>query len=234
MFCIKIADIPIGIENKYPYIRHLCKNYIETEKTPAFTVCVTEEEILEEQNGNLSFHKGYCEGLCIYRKICYALGKYDAFLMHSAVVSVDNIGYAFAAPSGVGKTTHIRLWLELFGQRAQVVNGDKPIFRFVDGVLYACGTPWQGKENLGANLMRPVQSICFLEQSSKDQIRSLNVSEVSRYIFSQLLIPKEKQEFERFWILLERMMVTVKFYLLQCTPTLGAARLAFDTMRRKE
>ena len=139
MFCVKIADIPIGIENKYPYIRHLCKNYIETEKTPAFTVCVTEEEILEEQNGNLRFHKGYCEGLCIYRKICYALGKYDAFLMHSAVVSVDNIGYAFAAPSGVGKTTHIRLWLELFGQRAQVVNGDKPIFRFIDGALYACG-----------------------------------------------------------------------------------------------
>lgn len=234
MFCIKIADIPIGIENKYPYIRHLCKNYIETEKTPAFTVCVTEEEILEEQNGNLRFHKGYCEGLCIYRKICYALGKYDAFLMHSAVVSVDNIGYAFAAPSGVGKTTHIRLWLELFGKRAQVVNGDKPIFRFIDGVLYACGTPWQGKENLGSNLMRPVQSICFLEQSPEDHIRSLNVSEVSRYIFSQLLIPKEEQEFDRFWILLERLMVTVKFYLLQCTPTLEAARLAFETMRRKE
>lgn len=234
MFCIKIANIPIGIDNQYPYIHYLCREYIETKEDPVFTVSVSEEEIIQEQGGDVRFSKGYCEGLCIYRKICYALVKYDAFLMHSAVVSVDGMGYVFAAPSGVGKTTHIRLWLEVFKEKVQVINGDKPIFRFIDGVLYACGTPWQGKENLGSNRMCPVQGICFLEQSSENRIRSLNVSEASRYIFSQLLIPKEKQDFEYFWMLLEKMMASTKFYLLQCTPKAEAARLAYKTMRRKE
>mgnify|MGYP001864141354 CR=1 FL=1 len=234
MFCIKIADIPIGIDNRYPYVRHLCREYIALEESPAFTVRVSEEEIRQEQNGNVWFPKDYCEGLCIYRKICYALVKYDAFLIHSAVVAVDGEGYVFAAPSGVGKTTHIRLWMELFGKRARVINGDKPIFHFIDGRLYACGTPWQGKENLGSNLICPVQGVCFLEQSSVNYIRPLNVSEVTRYIFSQVLIPKEKQDFDSFWKLLEKMIVSTDVYLLQCTPQLEAAQLAYEKMRRKE
>ncbi|HIX58415.1 MAG TPA: hypothetical protein IAA45_01690 [Candidatus Blautia gallistercoris] len=160
------------------------------------------------------------------------LTKYDAFLLHSAVVAVDGKAYAFAAPSGVGKTTHTQLWLRLFGERAQMVNGDKPIFRFMDGVLYACGTPWQGKEELGNNIMRPVQAICFLEQSTENQIYSLNAKEVSRRIFSQILIPKEETEFDRFWKLLEKLLAAVDFYLLCCNRDLEAAQLAYQSMRR--
>lgn len=232
MFCIRIADIPIGIENHYPFVQNYCRDYIVSDEVPAFTVSVSEEEILSEQNGDMRFSKAYCESLCIYRKICCMLTKYDAFLLHSAVVAVDGKAYAFAAPSGVGKTTHTQLWLRLFGERAQMVNGDKPIFRFMDGVLYACGTPWQGKEELGNNIMRPVQAICFLEQSTENQIYSLNAKEVSRRIFSQILIPKEETEFDRFWKLLEKLLAAVDFYLLCCNRDLEAAQLAYQSMRR--
>lgn len=232
MFCIRIAGIPIGIDNRYPFVHHMCEEY-ETEEEPAFIVSVTDEEVLCEQNGDMRFSKAYCESLCIYRKICCMLTRYDAFLMHSAVVAVDDVSYVFAAPSGVGKTTHIQLWLKLFGKRARVINGDKPIFRFSQDVLYACGTPWKGKEQFGENLMRPVQAVCFLEQSSVNHIKLLDKSEVSKYIFSQLLIPKEQQEFDCFWKLLERMLASMSFYLLQCTPEMEAAQLAYETMRRK-
>ena len=150
MFCIKIADIPVGIDNRYPYVWNMCREFEVKNVNPAFTVSVSEEEISEEQAGELSYSRGYCESLCLYRKICCRLARYDAFLMHSAVIAVDGRAYVFTAPSGTGKTTHIRLWLELFGNRAQVINGDKPVFRFMDDVLYACGTPWRGKEWLGS------------------------------------------------------------------------------------
>lgn len=233
MFCIKIADIPIGIENRYPYIRRLCEGY-ETEEKPAFTVAVTEEEILKEQNGDNRFSKGYCESLCIYRNICFALAKYDAFLMHSAAISMDGEAYVFAAPSGVGKTTHIRLWEEEFGNRIQVINGDKPIFRFIDGSLYVCGTPWRGKEGLGCRRMCPVRAICFLKQGPENRIRPLNTGEVSGRIFSQILIPKNQKDFEHFWPLLERMVTSQKFYELECNRQPEAAQLAYQTMRSRE
>ena len=39
MFCIQIAGIPIGIDNRYPGVKRLCSDYI-VEKQPLFTVSV--------------------------------------------------------------------------------------------------------------------------------------------------------------------------------------------------
>ena len=61
MFRIKLAGIPIGIYNRYAYVRRLCSGY-ETAETPAFTVRATNAEILAEQDGG-PFAPGYCEGL---------------------------------------------------------------------------------------------------------------------------------------------------------------------------
>ena len=231
MFCIRIADIPVRIDNRYSYVHRLCEDY-EVNAVPAFTVRVSEEEILEEQKGDTHYSAGYCESLCIYRKICCKLAEYDAFLMHAAAVAVDGKAYIFTAPSGVGKTTHIRLWLEQFGRRAQVVNGDKPIFRYIEDVLYVCGTPWQGKEKWGLNIIRPVQAICFLEQSPTNKILLLDKAEIIRRIFSQLLIPREEKDFNYFWKLLERTLESTNFYLLKCNRELDAVQLAYSTMRR--
>ena len=233
MFCIRIADLPVGIDNRYQYVSELCREY-KTEDAPLFTVSATNEEILEEGKGNACYSPGYCESLSIYRKICCRIARYDAFLMHAAVVAVDSSAYAFAAPSGTGKSTHIRLWTELFGDRARVVNGDKPIFRFVGDVLYACGTPWRGKEMQGSNIMCPVRGICFLEQSPENRIRRLSTDEISGRLFRQILIPKEEQDFNYFWPLLEKMISSVDFYLLQCNQEPEAARLSYYTMRGNE
>ena len=231
MFCIKIANIPIGIDNRYPYVRNLCEDYEINDEEPDFTVSATREEILAEQNGDCRFSYGYCESLCIYRKICTHLLQYDAFLIHSAPIALDDEAYVFAAPSGVGKTTHIRLWQQEFGGRVSVINGDKPIYRFMEDDLYVCGTPWRGKEGLGSNIMRPVRAICFLEQAPGNHIRPLSVDEISRRIFSQILIPQETEDFDRFWSLLERMVTSEKFYELKCNRQPEAAKLAYQTMR---
>lgn len=234
MFCIKIAGIPIGIDNRAGYVKRLCRGYEVEGETPDFTVSVTEEEVNQTMGCLERFSYGYVESLCLYRKICLRLAKYQTFIMHAAVVTVDGKAYAFTAPSGTGKTTHIRLWMELLGDRAKVLNGDKPLFRFIDGVLYACGTPWQGKEHMGENIMCPVQGICFLEQNPENHIRSLSMQEVIQRIFHQLLIPTEEKEFDLYWALLEKLLDTTPFYLLQCNRDLEAARLSYETMRRKE
>ena len=43
------------------------------------------------------------------------------------LISFDGQGIAFAAPSGTGKTTHIKLWQRLYGDRVEIINGDKPL-----------------------------------------------------------------------------------------------------------
>lgn len=231
MFCIKIAGVPIGIENQYLYVERQCEGYKTDLESPAFTVSVSEKEILEERGEDSRFSIGYCESLCLFRKLCWRLASYGAFLMHSSAVAVDGRAYVFAAPSGVGKTTHTKLWVEKFGERAQVVNGDKPVFRFIDNTLYACGTPWKGKECLGSNIMCPVQAVCFLEQSRENRIRPLSHEEITERIFHQILIPKGEEDFNYFWPLLEKLITETDFYLLQCNREPEAAQLAYQSMR---
>lgn len=230
-FQIKIAGLVIGINSKYEYVSRLCEEYkvsgdFSTGKVD-FSVSATEQEILEEQAGSTETSLPYCESLCLYRAICLRLVPYDAFLMHSAALALDGEAYVFAAKSGVGKTTHMKLWMDEFGERTQVINGDKPIYRFMDGVLHACGTPWQGKERLGSNIMVPVKAIYFLEQSAENRIRPLGEGEVIGRIFHQLLMPREEEELDRFVDLIERMITSVDCYLLSCNMEREAALLAY-------
>lgn len=234
MFTISLAGVPVGIDNRYPYVRWLCRNYIAEDQTPAFTVRAADQELAAELAEAGEMSPAYAESLCLYRSICMKMPLYGAFLMHAAVVEVDGIAYVFTAPSGTGKSTHVQLWLDHFGPRARVLNGDKPLFRFEENTLYACGTPWQGKENLGCNEMRPVQGICFLEQAPENAIRKLPLGQASRLIFKQVLIPREEEAFNCFWSMLDRMMNTVDFYLLQCNREPEASRLSYLTMRRKQ
>lgn len=236
MFRIKIADLTIRIDNRYEYVRHLCSQYLTEGEEEDFDVAASEEEIQEEAenhyagNKNNGFSLPYCESLCLYRNLCRKLIGFDAFLMHSAAIEVDGNAYVFAARSGVGKTTHMKLWLAEFGGRARVINGDKPVYRFLDGKLYAYGTPWCGKERFGNNITAPVKAISFLEQSPDNHIRKLEYGEVVSRIFHQLLMPCEEEAVTCFLAMVDRMISVTDCYLLQCNREREAALLAYGTM----
>ena len=97
-------------------------------------------------------------------------------LVAVVVFAMDGQAYLFSADSGVGKSTHSRLWQQVFGdQRVTIINDDKPALRLRDGVWYVYGTPWSGKYGLNHNLCYPLAGICFLERSKTNKIVPNNV-----------------------------------------------------------
>ena len=211
MFTIEIAGIPIGIRNHYILVKHHCREYL-TEKKPLFTVGVSMKEIRQEKK----VMPGYAESLCVYREIAREITAYDAFVMHAAVISADGQGVAFSAKSGVGKTTRVQMWQKAMGDRVRVINGDKPVLRFVDGKLYAFGTPWLGKERMGENTSVPMKAVCFLERSEMVSLQRLKPAEIASRLLLQVLIPKEADQIGPFMNLMERFVKAVPFYLLKC------------------
>ena len=193
MFRISIAGLTVEIDNKYGYVRALAKDYI-TEAAPDFAVSCTSAEIELEANGIYS--PEYSESIVIYRKIAEALPRYGAVVFHGAVLASDLRAYAFTARSGVGKTTHINNWLKAFGKEYHVLNGDKPIIRKMNGRFYACGTPWQGKENLGVNEMKPLEVLAFLGRGEKNEARKIDSSVALMPFMSQIYIPNSEREAE--------------------------------------
>lgn len=229
-FVLNLAGIPIEVHHQYEHIATLCEAY-RTEEQPAFAVAVTGEQISAEMalNGG-RFPCGLCESTCIHREIVKGLVKHGVILMHSAVIAVDGIAYAFMAKSGVGKSTHMRLWQQTFGDRAVVVNGDKPLFSFQGGVLMAHGSPWQGKEGLGANISMPVGGIALLERAEVNAIRPASSAEVVGRIFHQVLVPDNAVDVSAFMGLLDRIVKTVPFYTLKCNMEREAALVAWEGM----
>ena len=233
---LRIAELNIEIRHSYPYLARLCRDYMADFDQADLTVAVSAEEIDEELKSAPESHgitRGVAEATCAYRQIALQLPRFDGFVLHAAVIACDGAGYAFAAASGVGKSTHISLWSEVFGDRAQIVNGDKPILRFVNGRLIAFGTPWQGKENWGSNRSVPLSAICFLERGVENRIGPLALDEAVRRILGQILMPTDRENALRSMELLDRTLSHTPVYLLHCNTSPEAARVALEGMKKE-
>lgn len=233
MFKIKIADFVIDIENRYDFVKNQCKDYIVDDCSQAdFVVSASEDDILNEKKSSLGeFSDGYLESVCIYRNIAYKLPQKGAFLFHAAVVKVDGAAYAFTAKSGVGKSTHIRLWKKLLGDRMSIINGDKPILRELNGKVYAYGTPWCGKEGYNLNEKAPLKAICFLERGEKDEIIAFPKSDAAGKVIHQIVVPKSSADIIKVLDMLDSTLKKVDLWRLKCTMNISAAEISYNAMK---
>ena len=74
----------------------------------------------------------------------------------------------FLGTSGIGKSTHARLWLKYIPD-TELVNDDNPVVR--DGVVY--GSPWSGKTPCYRNVKYPVGGLVMLSQAPYNKIQPL-------------------------------------------------------------
>lgn len=231
---VRVADITFGIRYRYDVLPLICEDYIVESQTPDFWLSVGDEEIaLEKQKADECIGSGLAESSAIHRKLGKKLLAYDAFLFHAAVIEYEGIGYAFSAKSGVGKTTHIRLWREQFGDGVRIINGDKPIVRFMDGKVYAYGTPWCGKERYNINDRCEIQNVCFIERDRENSIARLADGDVLLRLLPQVMLHRRGNDNLTVLALLDRFFECERFYLLRCNLTKYAAEVAYRGMNEE-
>lgn len=231
MFTCKIADTVFSVKNKYHYLHALMADY-SSDEVPSYTLSVSENELAAASAAEGDFPPEVHESLLIYRKMLSVLADKNAFLMHSSLLSLNGKGYVFTAKSGTGKTTHSLLWKRLFG--AEIINGDKPIYKLENGTIYGYGTPFAGKEGFNKNSRVPVKAVCFLFQAKENTIRRLTAHEVILKIFDQVHLPEEREKKERVLALLDKMITDLPFYYLGCNISDEAAELSHGIMTKGE
>ncbi len=231
----RIADFVWDIEARYDTVPRVCAPYEVKEGKADFYIRVSDEMLREETaRTEEGFSASYIESICVCRALCDKASEHGAMLLHAATVVVNGEAYAFSAPSGTGKSTHIALWRRYCDGSLTVLNGDKPIVREKDGVLYAYGTPWCGKEGLNTNASAPLRGLCFLERAESNDIRPLPAEEALSRIFRQLLKPASREGVAHILRLSDALMRSVPLYLLSCNISEEAARLSFDTMTKRK
>lgn len=159
--------------------------------------------------------------------------SHSGLYLHASAVELDGKAYLFSGYSGVGKSTHTRLWQEIHGTRARVFNDDKPALRRLDGRWYAYGTPWCGKDGININCKVPLAGICFLKQAPSNYIHQTSGAEAIAMLLSQTT--RKLKNPSRMALLLDhldKLIREIPIYELENRPEPEAAILSYETMLR--
>ena len=228
---IRVAGLTVALYHTHDYLRRLCRDYlVPPTAAPDLTVSLDPGEIEAEaaRPGGLRGTPGQVESLCLCRKLADLLPTYGVLLFHAAAVRVGERGFAFAGPSGIGKSTHAGLWAEYFG--ATFVNGDKPLLICRENEVLVCGSPWAGKEGRQQNVTVPLGGLCFVRRAKENRIRRLPAEEAAARLLSQSLTPREADAAGSWLTLLDRVARLVPLWEIECDISRRAAELSYRTM----
>ena len=237
----KIAERVIEISSINEAVHRLCKEY-ESDENADFSVKIPPDDIVYEKKKTDSeyayeglplpdFSEGVLEETAVYRKIAEKMVDYDTFVFHGSAIAVDGKGYLFTAKSGTGKSTHTRLWREYFGDKAVMINDDKPMIRVTDSGAVIYGTPYNGKHHLGTNIAVPLKAICILERGEENHIVRISRSQAYAMLLQQVYRPKDTLQMLKTLRLVDKMAEKTELYNLACNMDIEAAEVAYNAMK---
>ena len=237
----RIAEKVIEITSIYQRVHELCADYV-TDDACDFSVVMSQEDIeyeriksekedIAEGHKVRRFPDDYLEELGVYRKIATQMIEYDTFLFHGSVIAVDGVGYLFTAKSGTGKSTHTRLWRQLLGEKAVMINDDKPLIRCSQEGTVVFGTAWDGKHRLSTNTSVPLKAVCILERSENNHIEQITKTDAYNMLIQQIYRPNEQQKLIKTLQIADRFADSVKLYRLGCNMDIEAAETAYNAMK---
>ena len=239
-FSICIAGFTAAVTSLFDSTRDYCARYL-TQNAPDFSVTVSREDLLFEQRfldeeadeeglRRRVFTDPFLERTAIQRKVAEALLSRGVLLIHGSAVAVDGKGYLFTAKTGTGKSTHTRLWRQVFGDRAVMVNDDKPFLRFSPEGIFLCGAPWSGKHGLDTNMTVPLQGICILERGAENTIAPVSADFAADFLRHQCQLPLEAGNMPLFTELFSRLM-DAPLWRMACTISEDAPKIAYEAMK---
>ena len=238
-FILQIAQLVTQVHPLFFSTREYCRRYL-IELPPELDIVVSPQDLLQEQKmAELEaveeglrirkFSDPFLERAVIQRKIARELIGRNTILLHGSTVAVDGLAYLFTAPCGTGKSTHTRLWREVFGTRAVMINDDKPFLRLMPEGVLACGSPWSGKHGLDTNVSLPLQGICILRRGEENTICPLPAEEAVSLLCHYACLPGETLD-PQAEALVKTLAARMPLWQMNCNMQPQAATVAHEAM----
>lgn len=239
-FLLEIAGQVAAVTSLFESTPHHFAKYL-TDREPDFSIRVTDADLRFEQADadaeaaeegfrQRNFPDPFLERAAIQRRFAEHLLKQDIFLAHGSAIAVDGQGYLFTARSGTGKSTHTRLWREVFPERAAMINDDKPFLELTGHGVRIHGSPWSGKHGLDNKISVPLKGICLLERGSENTIRPAKPEEVRDLLKG--FRPQTPEQAEKYEALLTELLKKVPLWQLDCNKDKEAAQIAYAAMSK--
>jgi hypothetical protein len=233
IFMACVAGLNIEVKARHPEIKELFHYFLIEQKEADFSISVDDELF----NLAAGLHRSMdpsasdqrIESLALQYALCHEALRYECMVIHGSALQLDGEAYVFSAPSKTGKSTHSRMWREVFGERVSMINDDMPLLRRQNGAWQVCGTPWNGKHGLGFNHTVPLKAICLLSRG-ENSIRRYQQEDIP-YLLNQILRPFDPGLNQLTFDILNALLSEVPAYHMSCTPTHNAAVMAKNFMK---
>ena len=231
-FTCGIGGHNFAINSIFASTAHYCAGYPATGE-PEVTFTIHSQQLETQQEALLrealaeglkprTFADPFLERTVLQGLIADYLRPRGFFLLHGSTLVMDGRAYLFTAKCGTGKSTHTRLWRQVFGERVFMLNDDKPFLELSRTGVTAWGSPWSGKHGLDTNASAPLAGVCILERGMENQIRPLTPAEALP------LLQEQADEQDHFF--LESLVKTIPLWQMACTKEPSAARMAWEAM----
>lgn len=228
----RFAGVTVNMEPRYDVLRERSEKY-KTGFTdnPDFTAVLSDEALAKNAKRDLLTPESseyYWTGCAVSGKLL----EFGVLVIHASAVVLDGEAYLFVADSGVGKSTHTALWLEHFGDRAYIINDDKPAVKSEDGTFYVYGTPFSGESEINVNARAPLKAVCLLERGTTNVIRKMTVREAIFPLMNQVVRTKKEGRLDCLVTLLDKLFLNIPVYFMQCDISREAVETAYAAMCR--
>ena len=205
---------------------------------------VYEYQWKDETGGWLVCSKDYHEGRLVLtgrnnkRAVNYALNKMfalstankDTAIIHAVAVIYQGLSYLFLGPCGTGKSTHADLWVKYI-EGAELLNGDNPVVRIINGRAIAYGSPWSNKQPCYRNECAPIGGLVLLSQAPYNKIRRLNQFEAYMMLMRSINNRRrDKSNADGLHETENSIASTLPMWYLECLPNKEAAILCQTTI----
>ena len=140
------------------------------------------ERNITQADGDM-FFLGACE--LIVRTSIVMVG---GLMLHASPLDDNGRGIAFCGPSGMGKSTQLRLWE---GEKGVLAMSDDRVVVGSDenGRKVCYGTPWGSKPEIALNASAPLNALVILEQSSANGITELSSPTAATRVTCRAFLP---------------------------------------------
>ena len=149
----------------------------------------------------------------------------DSILFHSSTIKYNDIGIAFSAKSGTGKSTHRRLWNKY--SDAICINDDKNIITLDNNKLLISPNPWSGKHMVDNNITIELKAIVFLYQNKTNVVEELPIKKAFKLLLGQIELPKDDNI--ELWNNITDLMLKLPIYYYGC----NMEKEAFTTIKER-
>ena len=190
----------------YPATRYQFKNYIKAVNQEGYDICSDEERIAIARR---MLPEGSSDSYLEYRTLidltAKELLKYKCCIFHSISFLYRNYIWLLTAPSGTGKTTQYRNWINMFPDEIKMLCGDMPVLECrEDGSIDVHPTSWNGKENIGSRFSGHLGGVILLKQGKKNEITELKAENGLIPLLEQFIVrPDTEEEIHNLMYILE-------------------------------